>query len=107
MQLRRVGTPSPLHSRDQRCRSTSSRSPLPQTLVETNAPLLAARCHRMPVCSPSSVVTYLLIFFKVMRSNTYAYWEPKLIKQSQDGGGDEITWRISPVNEQLNALSKP
>ncbi|XP_031092095.1 DNA replication ATP-dependent helicase/nuclease JHS1 isoform X1 [Ipomoea triloba] len=29
-----------------------------------------------------------------------------LIKQSQDDGGDEITWRISPVNERLNALSK-
>ncbi|XP_060219092.1 DNA replication ATP-dependent helicase/nuclease JHS1 [Lycium barbarum] len=29
-----------------------------------------------------------------------------LIKQSQDDGGDEITWRISPVNERLHAVSK-
>ncbi|KAK2650910.1 hypothetical protein Ddye_018399 [Dipteronia dyeriana] len=29
-----------------------------------------------------------------------------LIKQSQDDGGDEITWKISPVNEKLQAVSK-
>ncbi|XP_022897892.1 DNA replication ATP-dependent helicase/nuclease DNA2 isoform X3 [Olea europaea var. sylvestris] len=29
-----------------------------------------------------------------------------LIKQSQDDGGDEVTWRISPVNERLHAMSK-
>ncbi|KAK2968501.1 hypothetical protein RJ640_027551 [Escallonia rubra] len=29
-----------------------------------------------------------------------------LIKQSQDDGGDEVTWRISPVNERLHAISK-
>lgn len=29
-----------------------------------------------------------------------------LIKQSQDDGGEEITWRISPVNERLHAMSK-
>ncbi|CAN4126033.1 unnamed protein product [Withania somnifera] len=29
-----------------------------------------------------------------------------LIKQSQDDGSDEITWRISPVNERLHAVSK-
>ncbi|XP_021612067.1 DNA replication ATP-dependent helicase/nuclease JHS1 isoform X4 [Manihot esculenta] len=29
-----------------------------------------------------------------------------LIKQSQDDGGEEITWRISPVNERLQAVSK-
>ncbi|XP_020538539.1 DNA replication ATP-dependent helicase/nuclease JHS1 isoform X2 [Jatropha curcas] len=29
-----------------------------------------------------------------------------LIKQSQDDGGDEITWKISPVNERLQAKSK-
>lgn len=29
-----------------------------------------------------------------------------MIKQSQDEGGDEVTWRISPVNERLNAKSK-
>ncbi|XP_042487898.1 DNA replication ATP-dependent helicase/nuclease JHS1 isoform X4 [Macadamia integrifolia] len=29
-----------------------------------------------------------------------------LIKQSQDDGGDEITWKISPVNERLQAVSK-
>lgn len=30
----------------------------------------------------------------------------QLIKQSQDDGGDEVTWRISPVNERLQAVSK-
>ncbi|WCJ23084.1 DNA replication ATP-dependent helicase/nuclease JHS1 [Euphorbia peplus] len=29
-----------------------------------------------------------------------------LIQQSQDDGGDEITWKISPVNERLQAMSK-
>ncbi|XP_058204643.1 DNA replication ATP-dependent helicase/nuclease JHS1 isoform X2 [Rhododendron vialii] len=29
-----------------------------------------------------------------------------LIKQSQDDGGDEITWKISPVNDRLHAVSK-
>ncbi|XP_040995352.1 DNA replication ATP-dependent helicase/nuclease JHS1 [Juglans microcarpa x Juglans regia] len=29
-----------------------------------------------------------------------------LIKQSQDDGGDEVTWKISPVNERLQAVSK-
>ncbi|VFQ84275.1 unnamed protein product [Cuscuta campestris] len=29
-----------------------------------------------------------------------------LIMQSQDDGGDEVTWKISPVNERLNAVSK-
>ncbi|XP_056693295.1 DNA replication ATP-dependent helicase/nuclease JHS1 isoform X2 [Spinacia oleracea] len=29
-----------------------------------------------------------------------------LIKQSQDDGGEEVTWRISPVNERVRAISK-
>ena len=29
-----------------------------------------------------------------------------MIKQSQDDGGDEVTWRTSPVNERLKAVSK-
>ncbi|XP_057549836.1 DNA replication ATP-dependent helicase/nuclease JHS1 [Amaranthus tricolor] len=29
-----------------------------------------------------------------------------LIKQSQDDGGEEVTWRITPVNERLQAISK-
>ncbi|KAI5565965.1 hypothetical protein BDE02_14G154600 [Populus trichocarpa] len=29
-----------------------------------------------------------------------------LIKQSQDDGGDEVTWKISPVSERLQAVSK-
>ncbi|GFZ00758.1 DNA replication helicase [Actinidia rufa] len=29
-----------------------------------------------------------------------------LIKQSQDDGGDEVTWKISPVNDRLHAVSK-
>ncbi|CAN0842535.1 DNA replication ATP-dependent helicase/nuclease JHS1, partial [Linum grandiflorum] len=29
-----------------------------------------------------------------------------LIKQSQDDGADEVTWKISPVNERLQAVSK-
>ncbi|KAL8160935.1 hypothetical protein V2J09_012424 [Rumex salicifolius] len=29
-----------------------------------------------------------------------------LIKQSQDDGGDEITWKISPVNERFRSISK-
>lgn len=30
----------------------------------------------------------------------------QLIKQSQDDAGDEVTWKISPVNERLQAVSK-
>lgn len=34
-------------------------------------------------------------------------WEMwQLIKQSQDDGGDEVTWKISPVNERLRAITK-
>ncbi|KAH9622076.1 hypothetical protein KSS87_007326, partial [Heliosperma pusillum] len=29
-----------------------------------------------------------------------------IIKLSQDDGGDEVTWKVSPVNERLRALSK-
>ncbi|CAI9103410.1 OLC1v1001879C1 [Oldenlandia corymbosa var. corymbosa] len=29
-----------------------------------------------------------------------------LIKQSQDDGGDEVTWKISPINERLHSISK-
>ncbi|GAV87672.1 Cas_Cas4 domain-containing protein/Dna2 domain-containing protein/AAA_11 domain-containing protein/AAA_12 domain-containing protein [Cephalotus follicularis] len=29
-----------------------------------------------------------------------------IIKQSQDDGGDEVTWKISPVNDKLQAVSK-
>lgn len=29
-----------------------------------------------------------------------------MIKQSQDDGGDEVTWKISPVNERLQAMTK-
>ncbi|OVA14827.1 DNA replication factor Dna2 [Macleaya cordata] len=29
-----------------------------------------------------------------------------LIKQSQDDGADEVTWKISPVNERLQAVNK-
>ncbi|GAB2252241.1 hypothetical protein Droror1_Dr00005088, partial [Drosera rotundifolia] len=29
-----------------------------------------------------------------------------LIKQSQDDGGDDITWKISPVNDRLQSISK-
>ncbi|KAF8379126.1 hypothetical protein HHK36_028555 [Tetracentron sinense] len=29
-----------------------------------------------------------------------------LIKQSQDDGGDDVTWRISPVNERLQAVTR-
>ncbi|XP_068650262.1 DNA replication ATP-dependent helicase/nuclease JHS1 [Aristolochia californica] len=29
-----------------------------------------------------------------------------LIKQSQDDGGDEVTWKISPVNERLRSVTK-
>lgn len=29
-----------------------------------------------------------------------------MIKQSQDDGADEVTWKISPINERLQAVSK-
>lgn len=33
-------------------------------------------------------------------------WSLQLIKQSQDDGGEEVMWKISPVNERLQAVSK-
>jgi len=30
----------------------------------------------------------------------------QIIKQSQDDGGEEVTWKVSPVNERLQAISK-
>ncbi|KAL8105137.1 DNA replication ATP-dependent helicase/nuclease JHS1 [Apium graveolens] len=43
---------------------------------------------------------------KVVSAKRFKFSPGMLIKQSQDEGGDEVTWRISPVNERLNAKSK-
>ncbi|EXB70693.1 DNA2-like helicase [Morus notabilis] len=44
--------------------------------------------------------------FKSLSLKRLKFSPGMLIKQSQDDGGDEITWKISPVNERLQAVSK-
>lgn len=48
------------------------------------------------------------MFFKRNNYSSLTIWLlcHQLIKQSQDDGAEEITWRISPVNERLHAMSK-
>ncbi|XP_073140812.1 DNA replication ATP-dependent helicase/nuclease JHS1 isoform X2 [Henckelia pumila] len=43
---------------------------------------------------------------KSMPVKRFKFSPGMLIKQSQDDGIDEVTWRISPVNERLHAMSK-
>ncbi|KAL1802450.1 hypothetical protein ACET3Z_031097 [Daucus carota] len=43
---------------------------------------------------------------KAVSAKRFKFSPGMLIKQSQDEGGDEVTWRISPVNERLNAKFK-
>ncbi|KAI4372652.1 hypothetical protein MLD38_010855 [Melastoma candidum] len=43
---------------------------------------------------------------KSMTVKRFKFSPGMLIKQSQDDGGDEITWKISPVDERLRAVSK-
>nr|XP_016437207.1 PREDICTED: uncharacterized protein LOC107763247 [Nicotiana tabacum] len=45
-------------------------------------------------------------FCKSVSVKRFKFSPGMLIKQSQDDGGDEVTWRISPVNERLHAVSK-
>nr|GEY09077.1 DNA replication ATP-dependent helicase/nuclease DNA2 [Tanacetum cinerariifolium] len=45
-------------------------------------------------------------FCKAVSRKRIKFSPGMLIDQSQDDGGDEITWRISPVNERLHALTK-
>ncbi|KAK7401394.1 hypothetical protein VNO78_12831 [Psophocarpus tetragonolobus] len=43
---------------------------------------------------------------KVSPQNRSRFSPGMLVKQSQDDGADEVTWKISPVNERLQAVSK-
>ncbi|KAF3447603.1 hypothetical protein FNV43_RR12790 [Rhamnella rubrinervis] len=43
---------------------------------------------------------------KSVSAKRFKFSPGMLINQSQDDGGDEITWKISPVNERLQAISK-
>ncbi|CAN1195509.1 DNA replication ATP-dependent helicase/nuclease JHS1 [Linum perenne] len=43
---------------------------------------------------------------KSLSRHRYVVSPRLLIKQSQDDGADEITWKVSPVNERLQAVSK-
>lgn len=61
--------------------------------------------------SPGMVTVFLFYFICKFRSLVGNYvecdwWDWQLIKQSQDDGGDEVTWKISPVNERLQAMTK-
>ncbi|RVW22633.1 hypothetical protein CK203_102058 [Vitis vinifera] len=43
---------------------------------------------------------------KSMALKRFKFSPGMLIKQSQDDGSDEVTWKISPVNERLQAMTK-
>ncbi|KMS95822.1 hypothetical protein BVRB_004770 isoform B [Beta vulgaris subsp. vulgaris] len=43
---------------------------------------------------------------KCMPRKRFKFSPGMLIKQSQDDGGEVVTWKISPVNERLQAISK-
>ncbi|XP_054795481.1 DNA replication ATP-dependent helicase/nuclease JHS1-like isoform X1 [Prosopis cineraria] len=43
---------------------------------------------------------------KIVPHKRFKFSPGMLIKQSQDDGVDEVTWKISPVNERLQAVSK-
>ncbi|CAJ2669775.1 unnamed protein product [Trifolium pratense] len=43
---------------------------------------------------------------KSMSRKRFKFSPGMFIKQSQDDGADEVTWKISPVNERLQAVSK-
>ncbi|XP_028095091.1 DNA replication ATP-dependent helicase/nuclease DNA2 isoform X1 [Camellia sinensis] len=43
---------------------------------------------------------------KSVSAKRFKFSPGMLIKQSQDDGGDEVTWKISPVNDRLHAVSK-
>ncbi|XP_024627209.1 DNA replication ATP-dependent helicase/nuclease JHS1 isoform X2 [Medicago truncatula] len=43
---------------------------------------------------------------KTMSRKRFKFSPGMFIKQSQDDGADEVTWKISPVNERLQAVSK-
>ncbi|KAF5207658.1 DNA replication ATP-dependent helicase/nuclease DNA2 [Thalictrum thalictroides] len=45
-------------------------------------------------------------FCKSLSVKRFKFSPGMLIKQSQDDGADEVTWKISPVNERLQAVSK-
>ncbi|PIA50019.1 hypothetical protein AQUCO_01300626v1 [Aquilegia coerulea] len=45
-------------------------------------------------------------FCKSVSVKRFKFSPGMLIKQSQDDGADEVTWKISPVNERLQAVSK-
>ncbi|XP_019235819.1 PREDICTED: uncharacterized protein LOC109216143 [Nicotiana attenuata] len=45
-------------------------------------------------------------FCKSVSVKRFKFSPGMLIKQTQDDGGDEVTWKISPVNGRLHAVSK-
>ncbi|KAL2892648.1 DNA replication ATP-dependent helicase/nuclease DNA2 [Bienertia sinuspersici] len=43
---------------------------------------------------------------KCLPSKRFKFSPGMIINQSQDDGGEEVTWKITPVNERLQAISK-
>ncbi|XP_050237570.1 DNA replication ATP-dependent helicase/nuclease JHS1 isoform X2 [Mercurialis annua] len=70
------------------------------------AVLPTTNCSSSPIImhnNPPSHISPELPKFNIQRPQ---FSPGMLIKQSQDDGADEITWKISPVNQRLQALSK-
>ncbi|KAF8030733.1 hypothetical protein BT93_D0041 [Corymbia citriodora subsp. variegata] len=65
--------------------------------------LLRAGDHGEDTVSPLVVSPEMM---KSMSVKRFKFSPGMLIKQSQDDGGDEVTWKISPVNERLQTVSK-
>ncbi|KAK4414336.1 DNA replication ATP-dependent helicase/nuclease JHS1 [Sesamum alatum] len=79
------------------CREVEASSPSKDTPVENVLPAVIDNEENQLEVSPEASK------FSVKR---FKFSPGMLIKQSQDDVIDEVTWKISPVNERLHAMSK-
>ncbi|KAG9452225.1 hypothetical protein H6P81_005129 [Aristolochia fimbriata] len=70
----------------------------PENLLENAAPQVTQVEERASEVSPEIT--------KAVSVKRFKFSPGMLIKQSQDDGGDEVTWKISPVNERLRSVTK-
>uniref|UniRef100_A0A2K1XXT4 DNA helicase n=1 Tax=Populus trichocarpa TaxID=3694 RepID=A0A2K1XXT4_POPTR len=87
--------------------------PIPQTLSQN--PIISPNSLNPKFAPPSNshhldaddnVMDVSPEITKSVSLQRFKFSPGMLIKQSQDDGGDEVTWKISPVSERLQAVSK-
>ncbi|KAJ6874165.1 DNA replication ATP-dependent helicase/nuclease JHS1 [Populus alba x Populus x berolinensis] len=88
-------------------------TPIPQTLSQN--PIISPNSLNPKFAPPSdshhldaddNVMDVSPEITKSVSLQRFKFSPGMLIKQSQDDGGDEVTWKISPVSERLQAVSK-